>query len=478
MKHPAASNPPTDDLPGFLDEGHDHAAETAATRSVEPDDESTRGTVDDEVVAASEGEDEAAPQAAAADAADDAAPAAANAAPTAGGGLLLLAGAAVLAFAALLPTAFDGSPLATTLLRFGLGGPTWIVLGAVLLTGGTLLRRLSSLPRGTTPTPNDDWSRTAQESLQFLVAAQQASNERPPAAGEELQHVLMAMQRQEEKINNLTKAIKMYGKPLMEIASQTTDLAAAVTQTRAGLEGRTDTIHAALERLEARTGDDDATRTRHAELRDALHVVAADVDKLAKRPAGPALEPLQQQLGRLEVAVTALGQRLESSEVQKSLLRLEEATQKAREEVQQLRGDGLGKATTQLQDRLDKATKGLADGLQQLRDGNLGGLESGVRELQRELHGVATAVAQIQAAVRTGARPAPVAPVAPVAPAATSAASAPTPAAAPAPAPAPVAAPAGGHKADDGNAGYKTGTRASSGKNVLGAIAKLKQMKN
>ncbi len=473
MKHPAASNPTTDALPGFLDAEPDLDATPVPTSATAAEDEP-----------AADAESSVDP--AAAPAADDDAPVAGSDAaaasggesatlPTAGGGgMLLMLGGTALVLAVLMATTLEGSNAALTLTRFGLGGSTLMLLGAVLLTGAVLQRRLARLQRGaaaTVATDSGDWTRAAQESLQFLVAAQQASNERPPAAGEELQHVLMAMQRQDEKLNNLTKAIKMYGKPLMEIASQTTDLAAAVTQTRTALEARADATRAALAGLESRT-DDAAARKERAELLDALHVVAADVDKLARKPAGPSIEPLQQQLGRLEIAVAALAQRLDNSEVHKSLLRLEEVTQKAREEVQQLRGDGLGKATTQLQDRLDRATKGLADGLQQLRDGNLGGLETGVREIQRELTGVATAVAQIQAAVRNGTRP--------VAAAAATPAATPTAPAAPAPAAAsaPAAAPATATKGDDPNAGYKTGTRATSGKNVLGAIAKLKQMKN
>ena len=42
--------------------------------------------------------------------------------------------------------------------------------------------------------------------------------------------MLIALERQDEKVNNLSKSLKMYGKPLMEIATQGNDIAAQVQQ--------------------------------------------------------------------------------------------------------------------------------------------------------------------------------------------------------------------------------------------------------
>ena len=478
MKNPAESKS-TDDLPSFFDTPTttDTATDAGASEHeadpLDADEETGDDGVDYEATVDDEPDHPGA----------DRARARATSAPAGSGALLLTLGLAVLAAATLLGTTLLGSNAAVALARLGLDSGTLFVLGTVLTTGALLQRHQGRAQRaeaGGTAAHEPEWVRSAQESLQFLVASQQAHNERPPAAGEELQHVLIALQRQDEKINNLTKAIKMYGKPLMEISEQTTELAGAATQTRAAIETSAGTVRESLARLgqqieqklEQALADGGAQQER-AELRDALHVVAADVDKLTKRQVTVSLEPLQQHLGRVEVAVAALAQRLDHSDLQKSLLRLEDAAQKTRDEVHQLRGDGIGKATTQLQDRLDKATKGLADGLAQLRDGNLGGLESSVRDLQRELSGVATAVAQIQAVVKSGARVA--APATTPQPAPTAAAA--TPAAAPAQ-PTPPAPPAAGDKGDADNAAYKTGARSSSGKNVLGAIAKLKQMKS
>jgi hypothetical protein len=81
-------------------------------------------------------------------------------------------------------------------------------------------------------------------------------------------------------------------------------------------------------------------------------------------------------------------------------------------------------------------------------------------------------VAQINAAVKSGARL-----DASAAPTATATAAAPSPATSPAPSsPAPTAD-GGVAPSNGGGGGYQTGARSSSGRNVLGAIARLKQMK-
>jgi uncharacterized membrane protein len=103
-----------------------------------------------------------------------------------------------------------------------------------------------------------------------------------------------------------------------------------------------------------------------------------------------------------------------------------------------------------------------------------------VREIQREIAGVATVVHQIQNSVRTGATRNVAADAATPRPTATAAAAEPAPAAAAAvtTTSAPAPQPSGDSTAADGGGGYQTGARATSGKNVLGAIAKLRQMKS
>ena len=350
--------------------------------------------------------------------------------------------------------------LGDALARAGLGNGTLLLLGTAVFVGARLSRRVGEARNELAHERalRQDADEALLTNVQQLLDANPATH----APGGDVEQVLLALQRQDEKVNNLTKAIKMYGKPLMEIASQSTELAGGLSQLRTLVDGNAEVLRQGFTRMEKEVGRAGSG--------------AAKLD----------LGQMPQQVARLEVGLAAIAQRLEDSEVRRTLVRLEDATREARGELQQLlRGDTVKTAATSLQQRLDAATKGLADGLQQLRDGNLGGLEQVAREIQREVSGVATAVAQIQAAVRQGARAAAAPAPAPAAaqpaaatPAAVAPASTPTSAPAAAPAPAPAAAAAAKDGDESGATGYQTGKRTSGGKNVLGAIAKLKQMKS
>lgn len=360
-------------------------------------------------------------------------------APSAGGfgtvaGLLLAAGGAALGW-------FAPAELQATLGQLGLGAGSLVVVGAVVAAASRVVGSVRSAGAARA----EALSTSLRADVRYLVAAQRSHEEKAPAAGEELQHLLLLLQRQDEKINNLSKAIKMYGKPLMEIAGNSTEVAGTLSQVRAAV---------------------DAGKQERQQ-------IGATIAKLAASPATVDFAPLQERLGRLEVAVQAIAQRIDDPETRRSLLRLEDAAKATQSELQRIgKGDQVKAVASQLQEALDGTAGKLMTGLSQLRDGNLGGLETSVREIQREVAGVATAVAQIQNAVRSGAAPVrSAAPTAAAAPAAAPA-SAPT---APAPTPTPSAAGAPASSGEGG--GYQTGSRSSSGKNVLGAIQKLKQMK-
>jgi len=485
MKNPNDTPSTADELPGFLqlDEVANDAIASESMNSA-----TTESTTANETRSLDEATDTTA------DAASETAPEAENAAatttsrerhrtnvaPAGAGTMSVFAGFATIAAGVALAAAPLAPTMRDTVSQFGVNPASLLVVGTVLAAAGAIRRRLASLQQRLDADggKSADGVESLRESLQFLVESTHASNERPPAAGEELQHVLVALQRQDDKINNLTKAIKMYGKPLMEISSQGTDIAGAVAQTKAAVEAGSDAAQKAFAHVRQQLQEAAGTHKEIADLTDIVLKVSTMVESLQKKqPGSVSLEPLQQQVGRLEVAVAAIAQRVEDNELRKSLLRLEDSTQKAREDVQHLlRGESLQKATTLLQERLDKATSRVTDGITQLRDNNVGGLETSIRELQRELSGVATTVAQIQAAVKSGG--------ARVAMTASPAAAAPTPTPAPAtPAPtatadAPTATPAAAPAGEAGAGGYQTGKRTSTGKNVLGAIAKLKQMKN
>ncbi len=356
--------------------------------------------------------------------------------------------------------------LAAFAARNGVQPNILFVLGALLVAAGATQRHIGRLQRRLDDTENRRQADAdvVHQNLQQLVDDNERSNNKAPAEGEDLQHVLLSLQRQDEKINNLTKAIKMYGKPLMEISGQSSDVTSILGTIKTLVEGGAEASRQTLARMETQLRTPTSNKEL-AELNGAVQKLAARIEALGSKASAVSLEPVLQQLGRLEVAIAAVAQRLEDTEVRKSLLRLEETSQRGQQAVQELlRGDSMRQATAHLQERVDTASKGLSDGLAQLRDGNLGALEAAVRDVQREVSGVATTVAQINAAVKSGVRSANVSAAAPTAPT-------PTPVTTPSPA----AAPTGG--TTEGGSGYQTGTRTTGSKNVLGAIAKLKQMK-
>jgi len=228
-----------------------------------------------------------------------------------------------------------------------------------------------------------------QETLEELL--DRASQDVDGAAnGAELEQALLALQRQDQKINNLTKATKMYGKPLMEIAAQCAELVGGVGQLREQVERSEST--------------------------------SRDVD-----------------LGDVPAQLAALAEAT-------STLRTEASAERAELKAALEQG-----GDDQLQVRLAEATTRIGDGIDQLRTQELSGLESTLRDVQREVSSLATSVAQLQATARSGDQGSS--------------------------RPAAAAQPTTGDAGKSKSSGYSTGARKSGGKNVLGAIAKLKQMK-
>ncbi|MBL8752304.1 MAG: hypothetical protein JNK15_03305 [Planctomycetes bacterium] len=470
MKRTPDIQPAGDELPAFLaDEANANAATTEAESAAA--DDTTEPAVDDSSAASADTEGAETP-ATRPSSGDEPAAAAApmppapsrrqRQKPKVGGKLAMFSGGLLLAGGlamSLLPE------VAAKAANYGVQPNLPFVVGTLLFAAGAMQRHIGRLQHRLDEAENRRQldADAMHQNLQQLVAG---STDKAPGQGDDLQHMLMALQRQDEKINNLTKAIKMYGKPLMEISGQGTELAGGMANLKALVEGGVESNRQGLSRIESQLRAPQ-NQKEFTELGGTVQKLMARIEALASQKASVDLAPLQQQIGRLEVTVAAVAQRLEDNEVRKSLLRLEEASHKERDVLQELlRGDSVQKATAQLQARVDSATKGLNDGLAQLREGNLNGLETAVRDIQREVAGVATTVAQINAAVKGGVRVAnatsapAVATPEPVAMAATAA-----------PAPAAAATPAA-----DGGA-YSTGSRSSGGKNVLGAIAKLKQMK-
>ena len=281
----------------------------------------------------------------------------------------------------------------------------------------------------------------------------------------------MSLERQDDKINNLSRALKMYGKPLMEIANQGADVAAQVAEVKKDLTQLGKSTAESLQLVMTATEEIDATVDLKP-LQELTGKLADDVRRNIREVGDkiPDTSALTQQLVRLEANVQALGQRQDDGEMRKSLVRLEDFSKVQTKKLEDLaKAEAISSETQRLEQQLDKAIGKIGSSIGQMREQDISTLDSGLRDLQRELAGIATTTAYIQQAVKSGGGVA----------------------AAPAPA---AKAPSGkkrGGSGDassskpaaskdavdaDGNA-YSTGKRASSGKNVLGAIAKLKNMK-
>ena len=374
----------------------------------------------------------------------------------------------------------SSSSLTTSLRSVGLDAPVLLTIGAVLFVL-SVVRRQHSLAQA-----HNEKESELQGSVQYLVEQHQLSTERPPAEGEELQRVLLALERQDEKVGNLTKALKMYGKPLMEIAQQGNDLAAQLQQQKQQIEAIHTAMQQGLAKVEsaAKSLSVDLTPLEHsfqklaADLKQAIAAVAE------KSPQDP---QLMQTLQRVETSIATIGKRFDDGEMKQSLTRLEDTSKAYGQKLERLANqDTLHEEMQRLERVVDTTVGKLTNTVDQVRDKDLGGLENSVREIQREMTGLANSIASIQQAIRTSAQP--------KAPAMAAASVAHEPAHAQSQSqsqshagnhepvahaqPAAHAAPGSSSDAQAGVAENRTGTRAASGKNVLGAIAKLKQMKS
>lgn len=366
-------------------------------------------------------------------------------------GVLLLAAAGVLA---MLPAAAEAG---SALTRAGFSPGVLALLGAVALAAAMLMRRNG------TAADRLEWAleqqAAAQESIRQSVdgLVEHASAGIGGAAGDDLARVGAALQRLDEKINNITKAVKMYGKPLMEIATQGSDTLAILGQVRTQADGLLQVVKLGFQRVEEAGKAVDGER-----IEQELRRLGAQVARV---------EAIDAQITRLEAEVRAGFARADDGELRRNLLRLQETTQQGFERIAGADGGEREAVAQRVEQNIRVATDQLQAAIAGMRDGRTEAIDAGVRGLQQELAGIATTLSRVQQAVQAGAAARSVAAPA-IAPAA--AASEPAPAAPP-PAAAMAAEPAG--DAQDGVAQNVTGERKTTGRNVLGAIAKLKQMK-
>jgi hypothetical protein len=231
----------------------------------------------------------------------------------------------------------------------------------------------------------------------------------------------LEFQRLDEKIANLTRATKLYGTPLLEISNQVSDVSARLT----------DTAEIATKVAELQSAIENAERLE-----------AKDLDPLAQ-----AIQSTREVMG----------------EATKQQRRLQESLDKAQDAI-----------VTAIQTGQDDLRRAIADGSAHVQREverqatlgasappvDLGSIEDALTRIQREVQSLATSISRIES------RPAPA-----MTPQSSLAVAAPSANAAP-PAAATNAAPV------EGLAERIAGTTQSKNKNVLGAIAKLRSMRN
>lgn len=420
---------------------------------------------------------------------------------SASGGIGRMVGVVLMGLGVAATALRETAPVQSTLQMLGIDGAVLLALGAVAFVLATIRRqqvlvqaRIEELAQGQQQTQTE-----LQENLQFLVEQHHLAAERPPAEGEELERVLTALDRQDEKVGNISRALKMYGKPLMEISTQGNDVAAQMSQLKTQFDNFGEMVQQGFTRLES------TPRSTPVDFGPIEHKVSEMVADLRRTLTSfgerlPSETGLQQQLVRVEATITALSQRLDDSELRKSLLRLEDTHKQHGKKLEQLaHQDVVEKEVQRIEKQVDLTIGKLTNTVDQVRDKELGGLENTVREIQREVAGLATSVAYIQQAVRGGmtagkptvstahatsmatvgatAEPTIAASAQRAAETSTSPAAPATPSTGgftpSAPQPSPNATP----DAQAGVAENRTGARATSSKNVLGAIQKLKKLK-
>ncbi len=293
-----------------------------------------------------------------------------------------------------------------------------------------------------------------------LERMEQAAHEhRERRSDEELddsERVLLALERQDGKINNLTRATKLYGKPLVEISKQVAEVMSHVQD------------FAALgERIEAASEAAQRSATLLESLEDGL---AGKTRELAEEQADKLRSVVDEQTGKLastlerqdaklaELSRGIEGQARPLGEVNDHIVQVEEHI------------EGLVRTAADLRNRLETVEKTVDKRFENMTSAlgerpetvapkvDFGGIEKGLDAMRREMQSIATRLAQIES------RPVPTTPQS---------------AAAPAPAATPAATPAAGATGGPaaGLAQSISGERQGPAKNVLGAIAKLKSMR-
>jgi hypothetical protein len=312
----------------------------------------------------------------------------------------------------------SSSPFFQLLARLGIHGSHLVLFGLLLAAFATSRRRQQAIDRRLSHLEQS--TAGSGDGLQLRLEQLLGSFEsRPPAEGEELQRVMLALHRQDEKTNNLTRAIKMYGKPMIEISNQVTETGSKVAELTRHLDAMKTAFEHGLRELRAELG-------KGQDPKDHIKALESSLDQTRKQIAG-GVERL--------LAATAEKPGVTAQDVEKQL-------DAALKQIQQ----SLGTATTSLTQSLSQS---MAQSLQQLQQ-SLGRLQ-------------VAAPPSPSARVTSGPAPAP----APIH----------APAHEAAPAPLPPAPPPPGETGPGGLAHSIAGSKTSSSSGLMSSIAKLKQLR-
>lgn len=189
--------------------------------------------------------------------------------------------------------------------------PTALLTISVVVIGTAILRRRQAnieVRVGEVEATLLDNDTGITASLDYLVEAQEQHLDRPPASGEELERVLFVLERQDEKVNNLTRAIKMYGKPLIEITKQMAEVTSRVEALRQSMGSIAETVDSSG--LEAALTD--MSKNLQEQLGSNLDRVLAEVSKQDDEALPSMMAELKDEMSRMTSSIQAL-QKLQPS---------------------------------------------------------------------------------------------------------------------------------------------------------------------
>ena len=319
--------------------------------------------------------------------------------------------------------------------RMGLAPIHLLALGGLLLGLGSAARRQRRL-HGYIAQLNagQDLIGSIVSSVQAATRALQDAEARrneQPASSEDMNYMRFELQRYDEKIVNLTKAMRSFGAPVMEISKQLGDTAHLLSQQKTSLD-------------ELRS----ATEARHAELDQALREELEGVAELTRSTTDRVTAEVKGTRGSVEQRVDKFESELRAR-LQEAVTAFEGQIAAHGRHVRESL-EGLATRTEQNLAQVHKATAAVAPKV------DLASVEHALAAVQKELANL-SGVVQRQ----------------PVADRATGASSYASP---PAASERPTASPSDAMP-PSGVAQAIAGTRAAPAGNVLGAIARLKQMR-